>query len=531
MRGVLVLVLVCAALAPMTGASGEGAVRLMVVGDSISQGSAGDYTWRYFLHRHLVAAGQPVDMVGPRDDLWDAVTDAPGSHAYADPDFDDDHASQWGNALAFPRFAIRDVAAQHAPDVVVLALGTNDLGVMQQTPEATWSRVQEEVAGLQRVNPAVTVVLVEVTSTDLPGAAAYNQLLRTQAPALGTARSQVAVAWAAEGFLPSTPDREGDTWDHVHPDTSGQVRIAAAVADALAGLGVGAPYPRPLHVPPDGLRRAPVLRAVAGDASVLLGWRGPPGATGHDVWLRDASAGLPWGLARQDVRGTAVTIAGLVPGHTYKVRVRARKGYTAAASDMASDTVSVTVPGRTTRVPPRVRGLEAEGRRGRVLLTWRPVPEASAYVVWWRRLGDGGWESRWTRGTRTAVRHLSPGATYVARVQAIGDGLAGRTSRAVRAVVAGVPPARVVRLRVGPGRGEVVARWREVRGADRYEVQHLRLGPRGRWRSLPVGLVLSCDRVPLPGLAPGRHLVRVRAWSGELAGGWSLWAPVHVGRA
>src|SRR5690606_28118865 len=110
----------------VTAARGAAAVpvRLMLVGDSITHGSAGDYTWRYFLDRHLRAAGRPVDLVGPRRDLFDQGSGTSGSRAYADPDFDQDHASQWGNALVWPRLSIRDAATEHRPDVVVLALGT-----------------------------------------------------------------------------------------------------------------------------------------------------------------------------------------------------------------------------------------------------------------------------------------------------------------------------------------------------------------------------------------------------------------------
>jgi hypothetical protein len=36
------------------------------------------------------------------------------------------------------------------------------------------------------------------------------------------------------------------TWDGTHPNAQGELRIAAAFADTLAGqLGIGAPFPRP----------------------------------------------------------------------------------------------------------------------------------------------------------------------------------------------------------------------------------------------------------------------------------------------
>ncbi|MFC7503453.1 hypothetical protein, partial [Nocardioides sp. GCM10030258] len=36
-------------------------VRVLIVGDSVTQGSSGDWTWRYRLWRHLQDAGLAVD--------------------------------------------------------------------------------------------------------------------------------------------------------------------------------------------------------------------------------------------------------------------------------------------------------------------------------------------------------------------------------------------------------------------------------------------------------------------------------------
>lgn len=40
-------------------------MRIMIVGDSISQGHEGDWTWRYRLWQWVNAQGVPVDFVGP----------------------------------------------------------------------------------------------------------------------------------------------------------------------------------------------------------------------------------------------------------------------------------------------------------------------------------------------------------------------------------------------------------------------------------------------------------------------------------
>ena len=44
-------------------------MRILIVGDSMTQGSAGDWTWRYGLWKHLDDADVDVDFVGPNDDL------------------------------------------------------------------------------------------------------------------------------------------------------------------------------------------------------------------------------------------------------------------------------------------------------------------------------------------------------------------------------------------------------------------------------------------------------------------------------
>ena len=55
------------------GAEDVDPVRILLVGDSVTQGSAGDWTWRYRLWKHFDAAGVAVDFVGPRNDLYDNV--------------------------------------------------------------------------------------------------------------------------------------------------------------------------------------------------------------------------------------------------------------------------------------------------------------------------------------------------------------------------------------------------------------------------------------------------------------------------
>lgn len=66
----------------------------MFVGDSMTIGRAGDFTWRYRMWQHLSSTfGGPYRIVGPRSELYE------GSDAYADPAFPADarrHLAGWG---------------------------------------------------------------------------------------------------------------------------------------------------------------------------------------------------------------------------------------------------------------------------------------------------------------------------------------------------------------------------------------------------------------------------------------------------
>src|SRR5258708_7438297 len=63
---------------PVPGQPSGGSPRIMIVGDSITQGSSGDYTWQYRLYEHLRADGVSPQMVGPDNWLFNNVTNAEG---------------------------------------------------------------------------------------------------------------------------------------------------------------------------------------------------------------------------------------------------------------------------------------------------------------------------------------------------------------------------------------------------------------------------------------------------------------------
>ncbi|NYJ01053.1 lysophospholipase L1-like esterase [Nocardioides thalensis] len=388
---------VLAAPAPPVPAAAEPTpepVRILLVGDSVTQGSAGDWTWRYRLWQHLAAAGVPVDLVGPRTDLYDNVADEHGSLAYADGAFDRDHAARWGMQVEVLDVPIADLVAEHRPDVVVEMLGFNDL-YAQRTPETVAARIGRFVDEARTADPTVDVVLAEATQSWFPAVPELNARLRSVAAAATTDGSRVVVAATAAGH-----DALADTWDGSHPNARGEVRIAWAVADALHGLGVGPAADRAVPFPPVGPRSGARLSAVPRDASATLAWTGPPGATSQYVWVRDVTAGQAWTRLPFRVAGGAWTARYLTNGHRYDYRLQPVKGDDEPGGRVFSNVVRVA-PSPPPGAPRRLAG--DAGRRCAVL-TWLAPRHARSYQV--QRRTPYGWR---TLGRTIRPRYLATG--------------------------------------------------------------------------------------------------------------------------
>jgi hypothetical protein len=381
---------------------------VLIVGDSVTQGSAGDWTWRYRLWKHLEAtSGQPVDLVGPRTDVWDYLADVPGSDDYVDPAFDQDHAARWGMTLSFADTPIDDLVEDYQPDIVVEMLGTNDLIFLEQSPAEVETNIENFVTAARSADPDVDVVLSEITQTWFDGGPELNALL-------------------ADTDADYT--RSGDTFDGSHPNAGGEVKIAAAVADQLAALGVGTAPARPLPVVPLGPRLPSALSGEVADGGITLSWTRSPGAGTAQVQQRDDTAGTDWTVVAESVEGT--TYVPSVPrDHRMQFRVLPRKGWQLAAPDAASNVVTLEVPSLPGR--PEVR-VEVRNPRA-AAVRWRPVPRAEDYTVELRRKGRS-WRTVAVDRVRPrlVVRGLRESATYDVRVSAVNSTGAGPTSRRVR---------------------------------------------------------------------------------------------------
>lgn len=408
-----------------TPAAAAEPVRVLIIGDSVSQGSSGDWTWRYRLWQHLESTSPGrVDLVGSRNDVWDYLADRPGSQEYVDPAFDRDHAARWGMTLAFADAPVDDLVETYRPDVVVEMLGTNDLLFLTHSPERVEQDLENFVSAARSADPEVDVVLAEITQTWFSGAPEVNDLLAEGAAGLDSDTSRVLLAQTDDDYT-----RAADTFDGSHPNAQGETKIAAAVADQLAVLGIGTRPLRPLAAVPLGPRIPSVLTGEVGAGRATLSWTRSPGAATTQVQQRDMTAGGGWTVVADDETGLTWTPA--VPlDHEMQFRVLPRKGWLVAAPEIASDVVTLTVPSLPGRP---VVAARARGQRSAVA-SWRGVQRAETYTVELRRKGRRAWHVVVADRVRPrlVLRGLRSGAVYDVRVKAGNSSGDGPRSRRVR---------------------------------------------------------------------------------------------------
>lgn len=223
-------------------------MRFLFVGDSMTIGRAGDYSWRYRMWQHLTALGDPFEIVGPRTTLYDTEANAPVSTAYADPAFPAEarrHLAGWGEGWLHMAPVIGETVAAHRADIVLVSLGLIDLGFYTNSDQ-TAANAREFIARAREADPHVRMVLLPVipnvrAESDAPFAAEcdrFNVLLAKAVADLDTPTSPILLA-----SRPPSYDIHRDTYDGTHPGPTGEHKLAAAFADAMhQAWGLGGAY-------------------------------------------------------------------------------------------------------------------------------------------------------------------------------------------------------------------------------------------------------------------------------------------------
>lgn len=122
--------------APQNAASSDGnstPVKIMAVGDSITDGYGISGSYRKYLYNELTKKGYSIDMVGSKgSDMKVDFTDSVTGESFS---FDDDNTGYSGYAVReYPgrngileTLKSTDCLAKSQPDIVILQIGTNDI--------------------------------------------------------------------------------------------------------------------------------------------------------------------------------------------------------------------------------------------------------------------------------------------------------------------------------------------------------------------------------------------------------------------
>ena len=226
-------------------------LRIVCLGDSITQGrgdhsGSGEkwtptFSYRYPLWKFLVDDGVDVDFVGS---LHGGFEGDPDWADYQGRKFDRDHEGHWG-------WKTVDVAARlpgwiqgYTPDVALILLGSNDAnGKTTEEQKASVERVRaamaDIVATLRKKNPKVVILLGQCFQEWAPFPAMRAAMVE-QAQAQTTTKSPVTIVDHSPGWV-SDPKQPGThTADWVHPNRSGDEKLARNWFAALKPFLTGA---------------------------------------------------------------------------------------------------------------------------------------------------------------------------------------------------------------------------------------------------------------------------------------------------
>lgn len=261
----VILAVILALLVPLSPATVVGQVRIMPLGDSITQGGQGYASYRYPLWFDLEQGGHVVDFVGQRDFIHGGSPD-PAWYPDYYTTFDRDHEGYWGWRTDEIAGIIHGATVAGQPDIVLIHLGTNDIGQMGAAGVTNADVYLRQIIGqIRSVTPAAVFLLAQVIPIG-PGSSYYNHadqvaplnaVIATIAADSNTIQSPNVLVDQNSGFDLDTMMQS----DGLHPNLVGEAQMAGVWLAALiplltpaatpstipeTGLGVSA-YPNPFN--------------------------------------------------------------------------------------------------------------------------------------------------------------------------------------------------------------------------------------------------------------------------------------------
>lgn len=299
----------------------QSSIRVMVVGDSISQGQQGDWTWRYRIWQWFQSQGISVQMVGPYPGtfqplppsppqpppLYNAATTTTSSAAplrttgkYAigvDSAFltSPNHFAIWGRAAATDQGLIAGVLQSNPADLMLLMLGFNDIGWFYSDAQGALQSIYNLIQNARAINPSMAFVVADIPMRTSLGAGRadlpvktneFNEALPRAISSWDSPQSRVVLAPVRANYeceLDSCPAG----YDGLHPNAYGEYQIAHAFSIGLHnGLGLGSgilAVPDQSAIPVRPLPAPSNLQVSASPGGILATWDPVFGAYSYDV--------------------------------------------------------------------------------------------------------------------------------------------------------------------------------------------------------------------------------------------------------
>lgn len=241
-------------------------IKIMTLGDSITQAENGQNSYRKALWEKLTASGYDVDFVGSENRNKD-------NNNFEDSNFDPDHEGHWGwriDEIINGRGGegkLADWLTGYTPDVALIHLGSND-AIQNNSTISSVEELKQVIDILRQDNENVTIFLSQLIPARGSGTNSRIDDLNSRIPGIvasyNLANSPVILVDQNSGFNANT-----DTYDGVHPDNSGEAKMAQKWFDALKN------YFDSVNINPDD-----------GDSSPPLPTNNPPNAV-NDAFTID----------------------------------------------------------------------------------------------------------------------------------------------------------------------------------------------------------------------------------------------------
>jgi acyl-CoA thioesterase-1 len=204
-----------------------GTLRVMPLGDSITEGEANHNSYRSTLWQRLQGAGCQVDLVGSKTGVSSGYRNSPWVSP-PNTDFDQDHEGYWDYRVNELLPFIGGKVSSAQPDVVLIHMGTNDvLGGQSAAGVAGELSALIDVVRAGKADTYIVLAKVIPAASNPSATAALNRQIDGIVASKNSAASPVVAVDQAAGYSTA------DNYDGVHPNPDGEAKLGNKWADAV----------------------------------------------------------------------------------------------------------------------------------------------------------------------------------------------------------------------------------------------------------------------------------------------------------